>query len=996
MPVRERKASVLKKSAQGAAFDEAYAVLNPEQRRAVDTVEGPVMVVAGPGTGKTQVLAVRVANILKRTQARPSNILCLTFSVSGATAMRERLRRLIGSDAYGVTVATVHGYCQSLIDAHPVLFEDWSARSMITDIEKIKEMNKIIEQNFSLCELINPKDPFGKSSEILSRISQVKREGKTLDDLRRVEGEYDAAMSGKSRDGTKAHAANMRSAKKFRDFTGIFAAYEEMLRGSGRYDYDDMILFVLAALTRDEGLLAGQQVRYQYILVDEAQDLNGAQWAVIERLTTAVDVPQDPNIFLVGDDDQAIYRFQGANLTHMLAFHRRFPQAPVIVLETSYRSTQKILDAATRLIDKNDERLIGKIPGLAKRLRASTGEKGVEPMLLRSPSDAAEPWLIADLVEERIASGVAPKEIAVLTQTNAELRTLFDVLRARKIPVILHGKADLLQHALVLQALAMLRGVEHPRSDALLLSALACDCLRCHPADVARVAGMARRDKRHAMDVLQDIEANAAQFYDVPTLVRARDLLLDLHGKIDSRTVLETVENAMTGGGLTQQAVDGKNPLDLAAIEAFFGWVKQLCLDRPALTFRAFLAELEYYADPAYGDIRLTYALPHLVTDGVQLITAHQSKGLEFETVILANFRDGHWDKRRAPSLIALPEDLLFGWEKEQKEFEKHQDERRVAYVAMTRAKRELIAVCPREMSIGAKNRPVSPSAFFAEAGPLPEQDRALADPERASLLLLKPPRVIDAEMAAYIRSRLESFALSPTSLNRFLEAPQEFLRVDLLEQPEHFDEGTIRRIGYGSAAHWALRTWAIGIQASEPIAVEKFLAAYEWHLQERSILTASQRRDLTALGRASLARYYEERLAGHTPFIHTVEREYRAHLLEDGGNDIPIKGKIDRIDLASADSATATVIDYKTGAPKSQEKLAGSNEERQLVFYAILLERAEAMLKPQSFVLDFLGGERDEPVQRAIQVTHAQKEELRRVIGSVWRKILALDFNPL
>ena len=258
------------------SFASAYALLNQAQKQAVDTIEGPVMVIAGPGTGKTQTVSMRVANILKKTQMRPGNILCLTFSVSGATAMRDRLRELIGPDAYGVTVSTIHAFAQSIIDAHPQVFADWSVREQITDIDRYRELNAIIDGLTGKTELINPKDPYGKDGDLLARISQVKREGKTLTDLYVAADRYDTEMQGKSKPTTKVHKQNLSRARKFRDFVEIFRQYTEMLDRTGRYDYDDMILHVLRALKEEDWLLLGLQERYQYILVDEAQDLNGA------------------------------------------------------------------------------------------------------------------------------------------------------------------------------------------------------------------------------------------------------------------------------------------------------------------------------------------------------------------------------------------------------------------------------------------------------------------------------------------------------------------------------------------------------------------------------------------------------------------------------------------------------------------------------------------------------------------------------------------------
>ncbi|TSC58763.1 MAG: DNA helicase II / ATP-dependent DNA helicase PcrA [Candidatus Peregrinibacteria bacterium Greene0416_62] len=966
------------------------------------------MVIAGPGTGKTQVLAMRTANILSKTHARPSNILCLTFSTSGATAMRERLRSLIGSDAYSVTVNTVHGFCDAIIKRNATVFSDWDTGKHLSDVRKYQAMQGIIDQISDSSALINAKNPYERIPAILGRISECKREGKTLDDLERVAKDYDALMAKKSKPTTKQHVKNLLQAKKFRDFVDLFARYQEYCSKHGAYDYDDMILVVSKALREEDWLLQGYQELYQYILVDEAQDLNGAQWKVIERLTTYDASPNEPNFFLVGDDDQAIYRFQGANIEHLMQFRDRFPKAPVIVLKTSYRSTQTILDAAGRLIAHNEERLVGRIPDLHKDLVAHTKDKGSDPLLLRSPSDAAEPWLIADCIEEQLKKSIPLKEIAVLTQTNHELRPIYDVLRARGIPVILHGKADLLTHPLVMQVLLMLRCAQGS-SDTLLLQAMACDTFGCAVSDLGRISQAAREQKRPIGDILLDIEASSLPFADREKLIHARDTLLDLRLKQESRTVLLTVETALRLSGISASACT-IDPIDLAVIEAFFQYVKQRSLETPDFMLRQFIEELQFFRDEAFSQVRLTYQIPHLVSEGVALLTAHQSKGLEFQAVILSSFRDGHWDERRSPSGLSIPEDLLFGWETEQKRFEKHQDERRVAYVAMTRAKRELIMICPKEFSVGERIRTVAPSAFFAEAGPLPEEDRSLRDPDQSSLLLLPPKSDHDAELRAYLHERLENFALSATSLTRFLKDPQEFLRIDLLQQPEEFTESELRAFGYGSATHWALREWAYAIQKREPFTEKEFVASFASYLQEHTILTELQKRDLLSQAKGALAKYYIQRLQGTLPVLYAVERDYRGHiaLKSKGGESIPLKGKIDRIDQVAESSADVIIIDYKTGAPKSMNDIRGGLEEgfvsrtmdgsifRQMAFYALLLEEAEPLLAPQAFAVEFIGERGEDPVTRQFGVTEKEKDDLRKLIREVWGKITALDFTPI
>ena len=990
--------SIINYSFSMHTFPDELKRLNPDQRLAVETVEGPVMVVAGPGTGKTQVLAMRVANILKKTHARPSNVLCLTFSTSGAQSMRERLRALIGSDAYGVGVSTIHGFCNDLIQSNPLVFDAWSTLEQVSDVERYRMVKKIIDSLLPDLVLVNKKHPYLRIKDIIGRMSQLKREGIT--DPKRLEqiaDEYEGMLSTKSREGTKAHEQNLLRARKFREFIKVFLGYQEMLRATGRYDYDDMILTVIEALKEHDWLLASLQERYQYLLVDEFQDTNGAQYQLLELLTLARTPEDKPNFFVVGDDDQAIYRFQGANLTNILKFHKRFPSAAIVVLRTSYRCTQSILDAASSLIGKNTERLVGRIEGLTKDLEASGKRKGVAPSLLFSPSDMTEAWLIADLIEERLQKKVPPEQIAILLQTNAELRPIYDVLRARNIPVQLTGKLDLLTHPLVSQVIAILRAVAHPHDNGLMAAALGCTCFGCHPADLGRVFETRPHGESllaHTLHFGVSGAVDPVTLYDAPTFLRTRDTLLDLHQKLKSRSIVETLEHIIKDSGILSPALTPNpnpnpslDPLDFAAVQEFFDRIKYRAYEQPSFTIETFDDDLTYYLEPEYGDLRLTYELPHLTDKGVQLMTAHKSKGLEFDVVILASFREKQWDHRRNPSSLSLPEDLLFGWEKAQKEYEREQDERRVAYVAMTRARNELIFTCPKALTTGDQNKSVSPSAFFAEAGDLPEEEKELKNPEEASTLRFVPVRNLDEEFKTFLRHRLKDFSLSVTALNHFLNDPKIFLESDLLMTPQSKQSSLV----YGNAVHDALRKWGLKMQQGKPPSQGEFIDSFERYLNEREVLTESERKRLIKLGEESLPRYFAERLEEAHPMIAFVEHPISTHL-----RDIPIKGKIDRIDLLAKDSGRVRVIDFKTGRPQTESEIRRDGYFRQLVFYSLLLRQGMPLYEPVEFTLDFVGEGSEHPVERTFQITDADKDDLKKIIETVWGKIVALDFTPI
>ncbi len=997
MPKTVAKKRMSPSQKEDDVFEKEYARLNVMQKKAVDLLDGPVMVIAGPGTGKTQVLAMRVANILKKTHMRPGNILCVTYSVSGATAMRDRLRSIIGADAYGVEVTTIHGFCNDIIRRYPEVFHEFSSLSQVSDVRRFQIVNAIIDELPPKSVIVNPKDRYGRTKDILARISELKREAVSEQTMEEAARTYSEEMQGKSREGTKAHARNVRLARQFEEFLEIFRRYEETLRDERLYDYEDMIGFVITALAEEEWLRANLQERYQYVLVDEFQDTNGAQNKVIELLTTFPSgMDQSPNLFVVGDDDQAIYRFQGASVENMLSFRKRHPECGVLTLTENYRSTQSILDAAGTLIAHNTKRAITSFGRSGdERLRAAAGGEGHPPVLQRPVSDAVEAFAVGERIADMLADGTDPGEIAVFTRTNAELFPLHDALLAMDIPVQLVGKLDVLSDSCVRQFFTLLRAAHDPKNSVLLAQALACPCFSCHPADIARLSSLLRTHeadgpKPRLYDLLSILETRAAE-WDIRTvlpLCHARDLLFDVHENMRTLTLPALCEKLLRDSGLLPEDADGVDPLHFTAIQEFYAYLKARAYESSSFGLPELLQDIDYRE--TYG-LALQYAVPHLTDRGVQLMTAHGSKGLEFDTVFVVNFREKHWDHKRKNHGLSIPSHLLFPVSDE--EGADLDDERRLAYVAWTRARKNLVLACPERVTRGEREQGVSPSQFFPEGGEhLREERYELRDPSRANTLILpKPAADLDDHLRTYIRRKLETFELSVTALNVFLEDPLLFLREELLAMPRAKSPAQ----SYGTAVHAALREWALAAKAGSPLSKEALLRAFESALTEREILVPADRDMLLVTGRDALSRYYDARLTD-IPVIHAVERKLTGRL-----GDVPLKGFLDRIDLFRPDGAKTSIIDYKTGAPKTEkqvrEEYAG-NLYRQLVFYKILSEVSPqfAGYEAEEFRLDFVGERDAEPRLLTFTVTPEEVRELSGVIVKVWDKITRLDFTPI
>jgi DNA helicase II / ATP-dependent DNA helicase PcrA len=488
------KQEALVRADTNARFNELYTQLNAEQRAAVDTIEGTVMVLAGPGTGKTQLLAMRIAAILQRTQMDPWNILCLTFTESGVAAMRERLLSIMGEAAYYVRIHTFHSFCNDIIQEHQELFSVGGEWRPLSDIERVELFESLVDKLPGTSPLKVFGQPYLYLRDISGHVQSLKQEHISPAKLRSVlthiqqfvaavEEPAEQFFGLKPKERTEARCADitthlLAAAKAaelpdsvqgvlqaaWQDFEGAHAAaedkrgagkartayknqlkrwlakmaratrtsealatvyeqYEQHLVKEGRYDYEDMINQVIEAFGEHDDLLAQYQEQFQYILVDEYQDTNGAQNEVVRLLGSFDDAP---NIFVVGDDKQSIYRFQGASLANMLDFYERYrDHVAVISLRDNYRSQPVILAAADGVITHNEESLPKYIPGVTMALTAQAGRLP-EPILINeAPSADVEDYQVAKRIEEMLAAGVAPREIAIIVRYHRDSQGVF-------------------------------------------------------------------------------------------------------------------------------------------------------------------------------------------------------------------------------------------------------------------------------------------------------------------------------------------------------------------------------------------------------------------------------------------------------------------------------------------------------------------------------------------------------------------------------------------
>ncbi|MDO8751941.1 MAG: ATP-dependent helicase, partial [Candidatus Wolfebacteria bacterium] len=532
------------------AFQTLYKRLNNAQKEAVDRVEGPVIVIAGPGTGKTEILTFRIANILKQTDTEPENILALTFTESGRVAMRRRLAEIIGSPAYGVGIMTFHGFCNDIIQTYPEEFPHIIGGEPITEVDQIRVIEEIVKK--LPLEILKPiGDPLYYIRNIETALGTLKREGVSVEKFKHIADEEEKHFKkredlyhekGPARGKMKGeYIREEKEIQKHKELAEVYAEYQKTLRREKRYDYSDMIMETLEALQKNENLLRILQEKYQYVLVDEHQDTNNAQNKILELL---LGFHTNPNIFVVGDEKQAIFRFQGASLQNFLYFKNLYSEAKGITLEENYRSQQTILDGA-------DSILAGE-----KKLKAQTAYAPEKIKIRVCANTETEESFVRESIREKLRAGVLPGEIAVLYRENKDAFPFADALRKEGIPFRIESDENILEDKDVQKLILLLRTVEELGDETRLGEALHIDFIGIPPLDVYKLLKNAKESKRGLFEIMREADAET---YESPKRLQKMYRALERWKRISKNHPLSyLLEKVMEESGYIESLVRKK------------------------------------------------------------------------------------------------------------------------------------------------------------------------------------------------------------------------------------------------------------------------------------------------------------------------------------------------------------------------------------------------------------------------------------------------------
>lgn len=946
-------------------YEQEYQKLNSQQKRAVDTVEGPVMVIAGPGTGKTQILSRRVANILTNYHTNPEEIVCLTYTEAGASEMLDRLEGLIGEEGRNVRVSTIHSFCSELILENSDLFGE--EPKVITTAAKYEILKDIIDEH------VTEESPFYKNSgerysfkeQLLDLFTKMKRENLNKDDFEKEIDEY-FKMIDLSIPGDELYS-KFKYARKYKDKKAgdykeeplkklqenmkkllagveIIEKYSNDISDHNYFDFDDMILWTIEKLKEEDTFQRNVSDDIKYLFVDEFQDTSVVQNELVDLLVKG---KKNPNIFVVGDDDQSIYRFQGVSANNIRDFNKKY-RPTKIVLEENYRSSQAIIDASRQLISHN--------PRVEKVLVAAGDNKDYDyqlPILKSYPNAKDEMFGVLSEIKELIQSGVSPQEIGVIYGRNSYGEEFAKILRDNGIFVQMKENQDLFKEPIFKKIVAILKYLCQPSRDIRALRNIVYfDFFEVELSEIAKIRNL-RKDEKISIPSIAEIDKKLEMIRK--KVSRSENYLSPMYVLGD---ILKTL-------GIDEYIMKSKEKYHLVSVlNELYKLMSTECLLHPKLTVKGFLNQLS-----SLQEMKISLPIEEISgspSNCVQLMTAHGSKGLEFEHVFMMKCNDGNkggkWPGGENNSgRFSYPPSLN---EKVENESQlKEEENRRLFYVAMTRAKKVLHLSYSDD---SAKTHFINEFENFIDPVEVTESFE-----ECQSIDEIVIPKFSDDILSEI----LGELSLSVSTLNAFLKCPLSFYFNKGLKLPSETNEAMV----FGSIIHELLEKIYISIDDSQSseltvktvLSLEESLELFETIFDEKSYQLSSDRikKDAYARGRNIIENLYKK--DGYLKDgVIAVEQHIKGIKLGDISNtkvdlsevsDIELNGKIDKIEC---EEGVIRLIDYKTGKAKNAvDKLVQPGEKeplggdywRQAVFYYVLLTNAGIDISDKEILVKYV-----------------------------------------
>jgi len=919
---------------------ELLSDLNSKQRAAVTFGDGPLLIVAGVGTGKTTVITRRIAWLIAEKRALPGEILALTFTEKAAAEMEERVDVLVPYGYVEANIGTFHAFCDRVLRENAVLL------GLSPDYRILTEPEQAIFLKDHLFDLpLTQYRPLGNPTRhlraLLSLFSRAKDEDATP-------SEYEAFVQRLVEGVARADAATedgqllVEDSETQRELAGVYAAYQRLLAKHGFVDFGDLITHTLRLFRDHPTVLARYRSRFTYILVDEFQDTNHAQFELLKLLA------HNRNLTVCGDDDQSIYKFRGAAISNILGFQETYPEAELVILDQNYRSTQAILDSAYRLIQHNNPDRLEVRSSINKRLRAqAAGGDPPHHIFLETLEDECD--FVAETIARRQAEETRTlNDFAILTRSNAQAEPFLRALSLLRIPWRFSGSRGLYDQEEIRSAIAFLRVLSDPR-DTMSLHYLASALPYAIPAEALAVAtAYARRQNKGLLQVFR-IASKTPDFLGIEE--QARDPITRLLSDFDTMLPLSTQERTgdllyqylSTQTGTIERLSNSDSPRDAQRIQnlaRFFSIVERFAqvtrYDRVAWFVDYLDALIDAGDNPPVGDAQWD-------ADAVSVLTIHQAKGLEFPIVFLVGLVSGRFPSPHRRDPIPLPDELVKDLVPSA-DFHR-QEERRLFYVGMTRAKEALYMTSARDY--GGK-RARKPSLFVSEAL---ELDASQLTPQRTAPLSRITRHGATAssggngdQLSLFSRGD-EILSLSHRKIDDYLTCPLKYRYIHVLRVPIRQHHAVI----YGNAIHQAIRVFQLNRLAGRETPIAELHDVFRRYWKSEGFLTPEHENLRLHQGLKTLEAFhaFELREASIPTY---VEKRFSITL---GGTRLV--GVFDRIDRSEE---IGTIIDYKTSEVRTEEQATKRTKDSlQLAIYALAYRHMFGAL-PAALELRFLSAD--------------------------------------
>lgn len=1017
-------------------FEKEYNFLNKEQKEAVDKIYWQIMVVAWPGTWKTQIIWLRTANIILKTWVNPENILITTFTDAGVIAIRKRLTKFLWHEAYKVWVSTIHSFSQDVIKTFPEKFieqKTWTAIDTVDALEILKKILDNLVEKKEIQELTSDYDKYYYLRTIESKISVLKNEWTSPEAFKiaidKQQIDYEEELSQikptlKKYETTKQKQE--KHIKKLEELRKIFIEYKKYLNDRELYDFNDMINFVLEKFKEDEELKNYYAEKYQFIMIDEFQDTNNAQNQIIDLILSVNQ--ENPNIMVVWDDDQSIYRFQWANIENMLSFSSKYPETDIVVLEKNYRSNQHILDLASNLISNNNERLTNKISSINKKLISNWNlkEKNNDVLFFRAITEIEEQAFILEEIKKLISSWEELNEIAIIVRNNREVDTWGKLLLQNWIEIESKHKTNILNSNYVKFILNLLKIIDCPFcEEEKIINIFRNSINQINNVDIFKInrelykINYSKKHKIKFIEYLNEIETKKESFseehnlIDLEKILDLKNKIIDYRWKIAEIWLKDFLWFMIKDLKIIEFVEKNWDFDDVQDIYTLFNKIKEFIENNKYLNIERLLEKIDLFE-------KYNLSIPRQILkenkSWVQVLTAHSSKWLEYNSVFVPWLYSWNWEWKKVRDLLKLPI-YISGSALQSWEFEQIEEDRRLFFVAVTRARKKLFLSYPS--SSWAKI--LLQSVFIEEINDSFKELEQRFDENSFEKIVendIKNDLIKNWDLELeYIEDFLETYRLSASDLNVFLENPMKFLEKVVYKYPFEDNKNTI----FGKVYHRTLELFYLKYKKEGTIPEKSYLTTTFKYLIEKEVLSPEEFENLTEKWIKWLEWYYD--LYSKTSEI-PLDLEYSFRRKNIFFENIPITWIIDKIERATKKSQISDseqfwqfslfrenvkLIDYKTWRSKSiweikwidkswnkKEWIWEGNYFRQLLFYKLLCEmdyETNSKYEVCALAIDFVEGRDWNYKYVEVDFSDEDFSNFKQLIKDSWEKISNMDY---